>query len=165
MPMKSVYTTAQSRYSQRCRAASFTRGGRTQLACRSASADLDNRGVCCPRFQRSQTPSVCLASRSAVRARFRWRASRTRRAADRWVLRRQYSVSAGWCEGVVAQMRGDKAAAHAAFTSARAEAAKMVLRNNLIMRKRFVCSGWLTLPWATRRTQFVKAAARSNCCR
>ena len=31
-----------------------------------------------------------------------------------------------WCEGVVAHMRGDKAAAHAAFTSARTEAAKMV---------------------------------------
>jgi tetratricopeptide (TPR) repeat protein len=31
-----------------------------------------------------------------------------------------------WCEGVVAQMRGDKAAAHAAFTSMRTEAAKMV---------------------------------------
>jgi tetratricopeptide (TPR) repeat protein len=31
-----------------------------------------------------------------------------------------------WCEGVVAQMRGDKAAAHAAFTSARNEAAKLV---------------------------------------
>ena len=31
-----------------------------------------------------------------------------------------------WCEGVVAQMRGDKAAAYAAFTSTRAEAAKLV---------------------------------------
>jgi TolB-like protein/class 3 adenylate cyclase/Flp pilus assembly protein TadD len=31
-----------------------------------------------------------------------------------------------WCEGVVAQMRGDKAAAHAAFTSTRTEAAKLV---------------------------------------
>jgi TolB-like protein/class 3 adenylate cyclase/Tfp pilus assembly protein PilF len=31
-----------------------------------------------------------------------------------------------WCEGVVAQMRGDKAAAHAAFTIMRAEAAKLV---------------------------------------
>jgi len=31
-----------------------------------------------------------------------------------------------WCEGVVAQMRGDKAAAHAAFTSMRAEAVKLV---------------------------------------
>jgi TolB-like protein/Flp pilus assembly protein TadD len=31
-----------------------------------------------------------------------------------------------WCEGVVAQFRGDKAAARAAFTSMRAEAAKMV---------------------------------------
>jgi TolB-like protein/class 3 adenylate cyclase/Flp pilus assembly protein TadD len=31
-----------------------------------------------------------------------------------------------WCEGVVAQLRGDKAAAHAAFTSMRAEAAKLV---------------------------------------
>jgi TolB-like protein/class 3 adenylate cyclase/Flp pilus assembly protein TadD len=31
-----------------------------------------------------------------------------------------------WCEGVVAQMRGDKAAAQAAFTSMRAEAAKLV---------------------------------------
>ncbi len=31
-----------------------------------------------------------------------------------------------WCEGVVAQMRGDKAAAGAAFTSARNEAAKLV---------------------------------------
>jgi len=31
-----------------------------------------------------------------------------------------------WCEGVVAQFRGDKAAAHAAFTNMRAEAAKMV---------------------------------------
>ena len=31
-----------------------------------------------------------------------------------------------WCEGVVAQLRGDKAAAHAAFTSVRAEAAKLV---------------------------------------
>jgi TolB-like protein/Flp pilus assembly protein TadD len=32
----------------------------------------------------------------------------------------------GWCEGVVAQMRGDKAAALSAFTSARTEAAKLV---------------------------------------
>ena len=32
----------------------------------------------------------------------------------------------GWCEGVVAQMRGDKAAARAAFTSVRTEAAKLV---------------------------------------
>ena len=31
-----------------------------------------------------------------------------------------------WCEGVVAQLRGDKAAAHTAFTSMRAEAAKLV---------------------------------------
>jgi len=31
-----------------------------------------------------------------------------------------------WCEGVVAQLRGDKAVAHAAFTSTRAEAAKLV---------------------------------------
>jgi tetratricopeptide (TPR) repeat protein len=31
-----------------------------------------------------------------------------------------------WCEGVVAQMRGDKAAARAAFTSARTDAAKLV---------------------------------------
>jgi TolB-like protein/class 3 adenylate cyclase/Tfp pilus assembly protein PilF len=31
-----------------------------------------------------------------------------------------------WCEGVVGQMRGDKAAAHVAFTSMRTEAAKMV---------------------------------------
>ena len=31
-----------------------------------------------------------------------------------------------WCEGVVAQFRGDKAAARAAFTNARAEAAKIV---------------------------------------
>ncbi|PYI63907.1 MAG: hypothetical protein DMF07_08540 [Verrucomicrobia bacterium] len=31
-----------------------------------------------------------------------------------------------WCEGVVARMRGDKAAAHAAFTSMRTEAAKMI---------------------------------------
>jgi serine/threonine-protein kinase len=31
-----------------------------------------------------------------------------------------------WCEGLVAQMRGDKATAHAAFTSTRAEAAKLV---------------------------------------
>jgi TolB-like protein/class 3 adenylate cyclase/Tfp pilus assembly protein PilF len=31
-----------------------------------------------------------------------------------------------WCEGVVAEMRGDKAAAHAAFTSAQAEAIKLV---------------------------------------
>jgi serine/threonine-protein kinase len=31
-----------------------------------------------------------------------------------------------WCEGVVAQMRGDKAAARAAFTSMRAEAVKLV---------------------------------------
>jgi TolB-like protein/class 3 adenylate cyclase/Flp pilus assembly protein TadD len=31
-----------------------------------------------------------------------------------------------WCEGVVAQLRGDKAVAHAAFTSVRAEATKMV---------------------------------------
>ena len=31
-----------------------------------------------------------------------------------------------WCEGVVAQLRGDKAAAWAAFTNARAEGAKLV---------------------------------------
>jgi TolB-like protein/class 3 adenylate cyclase/Flp pilus assembly protein TadD len=31
-----------------------------------------------------------------------------------------------WCEGVVAQLRGDKAAAHAAFTSMRTEAARLV---------------------------------------
>ena len=35
-------------------------------------------------------------------------------------------VPRSWCEGVVAQFRGDKAAAHAAFTSVRAEAAKIV---------------------------------------
>jgi serine/threonine-protein kinase len=33
-----------------------------------------------------------------------------------------------WCEGVVAQFRGDKAAAHAAFTSMRAEASKIVAK-------------------------------------
>jgi TolB-like protein/class 3 adenylate cyclase/Tfp pilus assembly protein PilF len=31
-----------------------------------------------------------------------------------------------WCQGVVAQMKGDKAAAHAAFTTARNEAAKLI---------------------------------------
>jgi TolB-like protein/class 3 adenylate cyclase/Tfp pilus assembly protein PilF len=31
-----------------------------------------------------------------------------------------------WCEGVVAQLRGDKAAAHGAFTEARAETAKLI---------------------------------------
>jgi serine/threonine-protein kinase len=31
-----------------------------------------------------------------------------------------------WCEGVVAQLRGDKAGARAAFTNARTEAAKLV---------------------------------------
>jgi tetratricopeptide (TPR) repeat protein len=31
-----------------------------------------------------------------------------------------------WCEGVVAQLRGDKAAAHAAFASTRNEAAKLI---------------------------------------
>ncbi|PYJ40549.1 MAG: hypothetical protein DME86_11755, partial [Verrucomicrobia bacterium] len=31
-----------------------------------------------------------------------------------------------WCEGVVAQLRGDTEAARAAFTSARTEAAKLV---------------------------------------
>jgi hypothetical protein len=31
-----------------------------------------------------------------------------------------------WCEGVVAQLRGDKAAARVAFTNARAEGAKLV---------------------------------------
>jgi len=31
-----------------------------------------------------------------------------------------------WCEGVVAQTRGDKAAAHAAFTTARNEAARLI---------------------------------------
>src|SRR6266436_7955531 len=31
-----------------------------------------------------------------------------------------------WCEGLVAQLRGDKAAASAAFTNARAEGAKLV---------------------------------------
>jgi TolB-like protein/class 3 adenylate cyclase/Tfp pilus assembly protein PilF len=35
-------------------------------------------------------------------------------------------VPRSWCEGVVAQFRGDKAAAHAAFTSVRAEAAKIL---------------------------------------
>ena len=34
-------------------------------------------------------------------------------------------VPRSWCEGVVAQFRGDKAAAHGAFTSVRAEAAKI----------------------------------------
>ena len=33
-----------------------------------------------------------------------------------------------WCEGVVAQMKGDKAAAHAAFTTARNEVAKLVAK-------------------------------------
>src|SRR5438105_5275555 len=33
-----------------------------------------------------------------------------------------------WCEGVVAQMRGDQAAARAAFTSARTEAAKLIAK-------------------------------------
>ena len=32
----------------------------------------------------------------------------------------------GLCEGIVAQLAGDKAAAHAAFTSARKEPAKLV---------------------------------------
>ena len=81
-----VYDRAIARYSQRCRTASFTRRGRTQLACRSAPVDLHNRGVCRPRFQRSQTPSVGLAARMPVQARFRWRESRTRCASDRWVL-------------------------------------------------------------------------------
>jgi len=31
-----------------------------------------------------------------------------------------------WCEGIAAQMRGDASAAHAAFTRARVEAAKLV---------------------------------------
>jgi serine/threonine-protein kinase len=31
-----------------------------------------------------------------------------------------------WCEGIVAQLRGDKAAAHAAFTKMRTEAAKLI---------------------------------------
>jgi len=31
-----------------------------------------------------------------------------------------------WCQGVVAQMKGDKAAAHAAFITARNEAAKLI---------------------------------------
>ncbi|HET6887661.1 MAG TPA: FlgO family outer membrane protein, partial [Candidatus Udaeobacter sp.] len=35
-------------------------------------------------------------------------------------------VPRSWCEGVVAQFRGDKAASHAAFTSVRAEAAKIL---------------------------------------
>jgi serine/threonine-protein kinase len=35
-------------------------------------------------------------------------------------------VPRSWCEGVVAQLRGDKAAARAAFTNARAEGAKLV---------------------------------------
>ena len=75
-------------------ATSFTRRGRTQLACRSASADLDNRGVCRPRFRRSQTSSVGLAARMPVYSRFQWCASRHECAADRWVLRRHYSGSA-----------------------------------------------------------------------
>jgi TolB-like protein/class 3 adenylate cyclase/Tfp pilus assembly protein PilF len=32
-----------------------------------------------------------------------------------------------WCEGIIAQMRGDKAAAHPAFTNTRTEAAKLVI--------------------------------------
>jgi serine/threonine-protein kinase len=35
-----------------------------------------------------------------------------------------------WCEGIVAQMKGDKAAARAAFTSARNEAAKLVAKQS-----------------------------------
>jgi tetratricopeptide (TPR) repeat protein len=69
-----------------------------------------------------------------------------------------------WCEGVVAEMWGDKAAAHAAFTSARAEAAKLVAEQPGYAEGLCVL-GWLTRPSATRRMQFEKAAARLNCFR
>jgi serine/threonine-protein kinase len=35
-------------------------------------------------------------------------------------------IPRSWCQGIVAQLRGDKAAASAAFTNARAEGAKLV---------------------------------------
>ena len=41
-------------------------------------------------------------------------------------MKRPIPFSRAWCEGVVAQMRGDKVVADAAFTSTRAEAAKLV---------------------------------------
>ena len=68
-----------------------------------------------------------------------------------------------WCEGLVAQMRADQAAARAAFISARNEAAKLVAEQPT-MQKRFVCSEWLTPLSATKRTQFEKAAVQSSYC-
>ena len=81
--------------SQRRSDASFTCADRAPLACRPPAADLDDPGDHCRRFARSRKHSRVLASSIAVRARFRWRASRPGCAADRWVLRGNYSVSAG----------------------------------------------------------------------
>jgi len=67
-----------------------------------------------------------LASSIVVRPRFRWRGSRPGCAADRWVHQETILFPQVWCEGIVAQMRGDKVAARAAFSSARNEMAKLV---------------------------------------
>jgi tetratricopeptide (TPR) repeat protein len=66
-----------------------------------------------------------------------------------------------WCEGIVAQMRGDKAAAHAAFTNTRTEAAKLVIGRHEYADAHCVL-GWLRRPSVARTRQFAKAGARSS---
>jgi hypothetical protein len=48
-----------------------------------------------------------------------------------------------WCEGVVAQMRGDKAAARPHLPT-REQKRPNWWRSNLTTQQRFVCSGWRT---------------------
>ena len=124
--MKRVYTTAQSRLLPKMPRCSCTRRGRTQLACRSAAADLDNRGVCCRRSQRSQTPSVCLAFPERCASAISMARTRSGSLPIDGCYEDTIPFPRFWCEGVIAQLRGDKAAARAAFTSARAERAKFV---------------------------------------
>src|SRR5512132_187815 len=61
-----------------------------------------------------------------MQARFRQCAARPRCSSGCRCYQQTIPFPRTWCEGVVAQMRGDKAAAHAAFTSMRTEAAKLV---------------------------------------
>ena len=82
-------------------------------------------------------------------------------SADRRMLRRRIPFPRAWCEGVVAQMGGDKAAAQLPLPARELKRPNW-LRTNLIIRKDFACSGWLMPPSATKRTQSAKAAARSS---
>ena len=61
-----------------------------------------------------------------------------------------------WCQGLVARLRGDEAAARAAFTNAREEL-EQTCATNLITRRLSARSVWLMLRWEIRRTLFARA--------